>query len=84
MDRITRAANAFAHALADVLRSAREESGLSQTELAAKAGLSQPHIGYLEKGQRGTSADSLKRIALALGTTAAELVRRAEAAPGKR
>jgi transcriptional regulator with XRE-family HTH domain len=78
VDKVTRAAEAFARSLAGVLKVAREESGLSQTELAARSGLSQPHVGYLEQGKRGTSADSLKRIAFALGITATDLVSRAE------
>jgi transcriptional regulator with XRE-family HTH domain len=84
VDAVTRAAESFARALAQVLRAAREESGLSQTELATRSGLSQPHVGYLEQGKRGTSADSLKRIAFALGTTATELVSKAESASSKR
>lgn len=71
-------------ALAGVLQEARKAVGLSRTELAAKAGLSRPHVGYLETGERQPSVESLKRIALALGTTATELVGRAEAASGKR
>ena len=71
-------------ALAGVLQAERKKTGLSRTELAAKAGLSRPHVGYLETGERQPSVESLKRIALALGTTATELVRLAEAAPGRR
>ena len=67
-------------ALAGVLMAERKRTGLSRTELAAKAGLSRPHVGYVETGERQPSVESLKRIALALGTTAAELVTRAEAA----
>ncbi len=71
-------------ALAKVFLDERTKSGLSQTELAAKAGLSRPHVGYLETGERQPSVESLKRLALALGTTATDLVSRAEESLKKR
>ena len=83
MDSVTRATKAFLAALADVLREEREKSGLSRTELAARAGLSRPHIGYLETGQRQPSAESLKRLSLVFGSSVAELARRAEEAASK-
>jgi transcriptional regulator with XRE-family HTH domain len=84
VDSVTRSTKAFMEALVGVLRDERERSGLSQTELASKAGLSRPHVGYLETGERQPSVESLKRLALALGTTAAELVSRAEERAKKR
>lgn len=78
MDSVSRATDAFVKALARVLLSAREQRGLSQTELATKAGLSQPHIGYIEQGKRSPSVESLKRLAIALDTSATELVSSAE------
>jgi len=71
-------------ALAGVLREERERIGLSQTELAARAGLSRPHVGYLETLQRQPSVESLKRLALVFGTSVSELSRRAEEAAEKR
>lgn len=79
MDPVSRDTNAFVKSLATVLRAAREHLQLSQTELAARAGLSQPHIGYIEHGKRAPTVESLKRISIALGKSAAELVSEAEA-----
>ena len=84
VDSVTRSTKAFMEALVGVLREERQRSGLSQTELAAKAGLSRPHVGYLETGERQPSVESLKRLAHALGTTVADLASRAEEAAGKR
>jgi transcriptional regulator with XRE-family HTH domain len=69
---------AFGNALSTVLMELRKEAGISQNELAWRAGLSQQHIGYLEKGTRMPSAISLKRIALALNIRLCEIVKRAE------
>jgi transcriptional regulator with XRE-family HTH domain len=78
VDSVSRVTNSFVKSLAEVLRIERERQELSQTELAARAGLSQPHIGYIERGKRAPTVESLKRIALAMGKTATELVGMAE------
>jgi transcriptional regulator with XRE-family HTH domain len=70
--------DAFGKALISVLSALRKDSGLSQNELAWRAGLSQQHIGYLEKGMRMPSAISLKRIAIALNMSLSTIVERAE------
>jgi predicted XRE-type DNA-binding protein len=45
------------------------ESGMTQVELAAKAGLKQPEISRILNGKdRGFSTDRLARIAFKLGT----------------
>jgi transcriptional regulator with XRE-family HTH domain len=75
---ISSKAQAFTTALAVAIKETRESKKLSKTELAALSGLSQPYIGLIENGQRCPSADSLKRIALALEVSLAELVARAE------
>jgi transcriptional regulator with XRE-family HTH domain len=50
-----------------VLRHFRRRSGLSQTELAERAGISAGYVAMLEKGQRGNpSATIIERIAGAL------------------
>jgi len=82
VDSVSPLTNSFVKSLAATLRSERERQGLSQTELAARAGLSQPHIGYIERGKRAPTVESLKRIALALGKTATELVSLAEEVVG--
>jgi transcriptional regulator with XRE-family HTH domain len=80
VDSVTEQTDAFLQALAVVLKDARKSAGLSQIELAVRSGLSQSHISFIEKAQRGPSAESIKRIAIALQTTAGKLVDSAEQA----
>lgn len=49
------------------IRTAREKRGFSQQLLAERARLSPGHITDLEQGRKWVSADSLGRIAFALG-----------------
>lgn len=51
-----------------VVRTARRRAGISQAELAKKAGTSQPSIARLEQGRVSPTVVSLDRIARALGT----------------
>lgn len=44
----------------------REERGLSQRELAARAGMKQPQLARLETGQVEPKLDTLQRLAVAL------------------
>jgi ribosome-binding protein aMBF1 (putative translation factor) len=50
------------------VRAARRKAGLSQVELAKRAGTSQPSIARLERGLVSPTVISLDRIARALGT----------------
>lgn len=45
----------------------RVEHGLSQTDLSAKLGVSQPYIAKLESGDRAPSLSTLARLAQRLG-----------------
>ncbi len=63
----------------DAVRAARRRAGLSQVELAQRAGTSQPSIARLERGLVSPTVISLDRIARALGT---ELVIDFEPLPG--
>jgi ribosome-binding protein aMBF1 (putative translation factor) len=49
------------------VRAARRRAGVSQVELAERAGTSQPSIARLEKGQVSPTVITLDRIARALG-----------------
>ncbi len=50
------------------VRAARRRAGMSQVELAKRAGTSQPSIARLERGLVSPTVISLDRIARALGT----------------
>jgi ribosome-binding protein aMBF1 (putative translation factor) len=54
-------------AMARKIRSLRERRGLSQEQLATRAGTKQPHIARLEAGRAMPRLDVLQRIAGALG-----------------
>jgi ribosome-binding protein aMBF1 (putative translation factor) len=56
-----------AFALAERVRQAREKLGITQTELAARIGSTQPAVARLEAGGVSPSLDTLRKIADALG-----------------
>lgn len=58
------------------LRRARETSGLSQDELAAKAGFHRTYIGTVERCETNITIDNLQRLADALSLDVAELLER--------
>ena len=58
-----------------VLRKAREKRGLTQVELAERAGVSRVTISYLETGQRQPSMDLLHRLAKALKVKVGDLLK---------
>ncbi len=60
----------FAHNLQRV----RLERGLSQEELAHRAGLERSYVGKLENARFSVSLDTIEKIALALETSAAALL----------
>jgi transcriptional regulator with XRE-family HTH domain len=51
------------------LRDLRKQKGLSQTELAEAVGVHYTHIGRYERGKSRPAADTLKRLADALGVS---------------
>ncbi len=53
--------------LAERIRGAREKLGMTQAELAARIGSTQPAIARLEAAGVSPSLDTLRRIAEALG-----------------
>lgn len=54
-------------ALAMKIRGLREKAGLSQSQLAKKAGMHQPGIARIENGRSETSVETLDKVAAALG-----------------
>ncbi|WP_183407826.1 helix-turn-helix domain-containing protein [Nocardioides marmoriginsengisoli] len=55
------------HALASAVRAARKEAGLSQQEVADRAGMSRVWVARLEGGEANVTLDSLLRVASVLG-----------------
>jgi transcriptional regulator with XRE-family HTH domain len=56
------------------IRQKRIAVGLSQEELAKRAGLHRTYLGGVERGERNVSVQNLARIASALGVEAFELL----------
>lgn len=52
---------------AELLRHARIREGLSQTEVAARAGTSQPVVSAYENGHRDPSVSTLRKLVAATG-----------------
>lgn len=55
------------------IRNLRVDQGLSQEELAYRAGVSPSHIGKLERGEKNPSLSSIDKITNALGITLEDL-----------
>ncbi len=60
--------------LARRLKRLREHQGLTQAQLARKAGLTLGYIGRLEIGMHDPSLSTLRKLAKALKVTLAKLV----------
>ena len=58
------------------LRIARERAGLSQSDLAEKAGFQASAISHFETGRRSPSFENLRRLSDALGVTTDYLIGR--------
>jgi transcriptional regulator with XRE-family HTH domain len=56
------------------LRRKREILGISQEDLAEKAGLHRTYIGSVERGERNVSIDNMERLAVAVGSTIEQLL----------
>jgi len=59
--------NALKSLLSNNIRLFRVDSGLSQAELAEKAGISTPYLGAVERGDKWPSPATLAEIAHGLG-----------------
>lgn len=70
--------------LSKLIRSRREEFGISQTELAEKAGLHRTYINNIERGTKNISIESLKKITDTLGISMGELILEAEEAASEK
>lgn len=54
------------HVFASNLRALREKAGISQEELAHRAGLHRTYVGSIERGERNVSLKNIERLANAL------------------
>ena len=63
--------------VARLLRNERVKQGISIRRLALMAGLSQPMVGYVERGMRNPTLDTALRIANALGVDFSRLIKQA-------
>ena len=66
--------NTFKKKFGERLRALREESGLSQEALAAKAKLHRTHISLLERGERSARLETIEALSRALKIQPAELM----------
>ena len=55
------------YAIMDEMLRLREETGMSQSQLSAKTGITQPDISKLENGNANPSLSTLKKVARAFG-----------------
>lgn len=60
--------------LAENLRRIRRESGLSQEEVAARAGLHRTYVSSVERGLRNVSVENIFALARALGCDPSDLL----------
>jgi transcriptional regulator with XRE-family HTH domain len=60
--------------IAKNLRELRRASGLSQEELADRAGLHRTYVSAVERGERNLTVGSLEKIAVALNCAFVDLV----------
>jgi len=65
--------------LGRVIRAHRKRAGLTQEQLAERAGLHRNYVGLVERGERNVTVDVLARIAAGLGVPLSRLVADAEA-----
>lgn len=56
------------------LRKIRDEQGITQEQLALDAGLNRAYIGYIERGERNPSTNTLVKIAKALKVSPKDLL----------
>lgn len=56
------------------LRKIRERKAVTQEQLALDAGLNRAYVGYIERGERNPSTDTLVKVARALKVSPKDLL----------
>lgn len=69
----------FLAAVCDAVHKRRGQLGISQEELAQRAGLHRTYISDIERGARNPTLKTLSRLAVALEISASKLIKMAEA-----
>ena len=64
--------------LGNELRIARERAGLTQEQLAFKAGIDRTYVSMLERDKKSPTIKMLIRICKAMGVSASRLIARVE------
>lgn len=64
--------------IGEKIRNIRKSRGMSQSDLAAKAGIAQSTLSYVENGSKHPHFDTLRSICRALGVTVFELLANGE------
>lgn len=59
----------------NAVRKRRQELGISQEQLADRAGIHRTYVGDVERGERNLSLTNIERIARALEITVSDLFR---------
>jgi transcriptional regulator with XRE-family HTH domain len=67
--------NRTLRALAIRIKELRDKKGISQEELAHRAGLSRTGMGFVETGKRWPRLDTLMKVAQGLSVTVDELLK---------
>jgi transcriptional regulator with XRE-family HTH domain len=75
---LAKASHAECEKIIQFLKEERERRGLSKYAVAKQSGLSQQAIGYMEKGHRIPSLETVLRVAKAMNVDLAAIIKRAQ------
>lgn len=71
-------ADALKKAIGEIVTRRRKAAGLEQRAFSRMSGLGNSHVRLIENGEVNISISTLLKIACALGTTPADLIREAQ------
>jgi transcriptional regulator with XRE-family HTH domain len=71
-------AQSFGEAFGQVVHKMREDQGISQEELAARAGIHRTYVSSIELGKVRLGLDIARKVAVGLGLSLSDLIARAE------